>query len=74
VNHTFKITNRNPIIAAQILNEKALSDLRASFKKDGRVFVRAHSRVGPKQWFKTDAERESLRTRLAEAREKGLTL
>lgn len=74
MNHTFKITNRNPVIAAQMLTGKALEDLRTAFKKDGRVFVRAHTRVGPIQWFQNEKEREATRERLAKLREKWVTL
>lgn len=82
--HQFTAKNLPPAAAAQMLSKTALDELRASFRSDGRVYVRAHTRVGPVSWFKKGdtakalkkarEAREAARLALIEQKEKGETL
>jgi hypothetical protein len=64
---TLFVNDKDPKVAAQLLAAKA------RLKLEGRVYVRAHTRIGPRAWFKTGAEYDERREELAVAKEKGIS-
>jgi len=62
------IDTRDPKVAAELLNEKA------RLKLEKRVYVRAHTRAGPRQWFQTAREHEVFAKQLAEKKKAGKIL
>jgi hypothetical protein len=68
------VNDRDPKVAAALLRAKA------RLKLEGRVYVRAHTRVGPVAWFRTgntahrfaEKRREAARLDLIKQKQRGV--